>query len=82
MNNYCVTIFRVHYAETDQMGIAHHSNYFIWFEAGRSDLCRSWGIPYGHWEASGVMLPLVGGSLSLQTALPLRRGGTHGVSGA
>ena len=26
--------FRVRYAETDQMGIAHHSNYFVWFEEG------------------------------------------------
>ncbi len=22
--------FRVRYAETDQMGVAHHSNYLIW----------------------------------------------------
>ena len=28
----CSIEFRVRYAETDQMGIAHHSNYLVWFE--------------------------------------------------
>lgn len=50
--------FRVRYAETDQMGIAHHSNYFIWFEAGRSEYCRALGLPYGEWEKNGVFVPL------------------------
>jgi len=51
--------FRVRYAETDQMGIAHHSNYFVWFEAGRSDYCRDIGVPYGEWEKNGVFMPVV-----------------------
>ncbi len=50
---------RVRYAETDQMGIVHHSNYFVWFEAGRSEICRTWGIPYPQWEEQGLFLPLV-----------------------
>ncbi|MBV8894635.1 MAG: acyl-CoA thioesterase, partial [Acidobacteria bacterium] len=29
------TRIRVRYAETDQMGVVYHSNYFIWFEVGR-----------------------------------------------
>ncbi len=49
----------VRYAETDQMGIAHHSNYFVWFEAGRTELCRAWGMPYSLWEEQGLFLPLV-----------------------
>jgi acyl-CoA thioester hydrolase len=32
------TTSTVRYAETDQMGIVHHSNYAIWYEAGRTDL--------------------------------------------
>ena len=52
-------MFRVRYAETDQMGIAHHSNYFVWFEAGRSDYCRDLGLPYGEWEKNGVFMPVV-----------------------
>ena len=27
---------RVRYAETDQMGVVYHANYFIWFEVGFS----------------------------------------------
>ncbi len=29
----CETRLRVRYAETDAMGIVHHRNYFVWFEA-------------------------------------------------
>ena len=44
------------YKETDQMGIAHHSNYFVWFEIGRTDLCRATGIPYSEIERRGYIL--------------------------
>jgi len=44
------TRIRVRYAETDQMGIAHHANYLIWFETGRSDLCRARGFSYKEME--------------------------------
>ncbi|NNE67407.1 MAG: acyl-CoA thioesterase [Pyrinomonadaceae bacterium] len=40
------TKLRVRYAETDKMGIVHHSNYYVWFELGRSDLCRERGFSY------------------------------------
>ena len=50
MNGWHETEVRVRYAETDQMGIAHHSNYLIWFEAGRSDLCRARGFSYKEME--------------------------------
>lgn len=44
------TVVRVRYAETDKMGIVHHSNYYIWFELGRSELCRSRGFSYREME--------------------------------
>jgi acyl-CoA thioester hydrolase len=47
---------RVRYKETDQMGIAHHSNYLVWFEIGRTDLCRAAGFPYAEIEARGYLL--------------------------
>jgi acyl-CoA thioester hydrolase len=47
---------RVRYKETDQMGIAHHSNYLVWFEIGRTDLCRRTGIPYDEIERRGYLL--------------------------
>jgi acyl-CoA thioester hydrolase len=41
---------RVRYAETDQMGVVYHGNYFIWFEAGRVELCRKLGFEYKKME--------------------------------
>ena len=46
------------YAETDQMGIVHHSNYAVWFEAGRTDFLKKAGISYSELEAMGILLPL------------------------
>ncbi|MCC6826587.1 MAG: acyl-CoA thioesterase [Acidobacteria bacterium] len=59
MNGWHETEIRVRYAETDQMGIAHHSNYLIWFEAGRSDLCRARGFSYKEMEESDDALLVV-----------------------
>lgn len=47
---------RVRYAETDQMGIAHHANYIVWFELGRTDLCRATGVTYRSIEELGFLL--------------------------
>jgi acyl-CoA thioester hydrolase len=53
------TYITVRYAETDQMGVVHHSNYAVWFEAGRTDFIRKLGLPYSKIEESGAMLPLI-----------------------
>lgn len=50
MDDWHETEVRVRYAETDQMGIVHHANYLIWFEAARSDFCRSKGFSYKEME--------------------------------
>lgn len=47
------------YAETDQMGIIHHSVYPVWFEVGRTDFIKKLGYTYSQMEKDGVMLPLV-----------------------
>lgn len=47
---------RVRYAETDQMGVAYHSNYLIWCEVGRTDFIRELGATYAEMEREGVML--------------------------
>ena len=52
----CLTELRVRYAETDAMGIVHHSVYPIWMELGRSDWLRQLGQSYAEWERQGVML--------------------------
>ena len=41
---------RVRYAETDQMGIVYHANYFVWFEVGRVELLRQLGFSYRDME--------------------------------
>ena len=50
---------RVRYAETDQMGIAHNANYLIWFEVGRSELCRAKGFSYKEMEEEDDALMVV-----------------------
>ena len=54
-----MTEITVRYAETDQMGIVHHSNYPIYFEAGRTDFIKQLGMPYSKIEAEGLLLPLI-----------------------
>jgi acyl-CoA thioester hydrolase len=51
--------FSVRYAETDQMGVVHHSNYPVWFEAGRTEFIRQLGMPYSKMEEEGAKLPLL-----------------------
>lgn len=46
------------YSETDQMGIIHHSNYAVWFEAGRTDFFKKIGFSYKEIEGRGILLPL------------------------
>ena len=50
---------RVRYAETDQMGIAHHASYLVWFEAGRTEFIRAQGRSYAQIEADGWLLVVV-----------------------
>jgi acyl-CoA thioester hydrolase len=44
------TRIRVRYAETDQMGVVYHANYFVWFEVGRVELLRQLGFAYKQME--------------------------------
>jgi acyl-CoA thioester hydrolase len=60
------TVARVHnesisvrYAETDRMGVAHHSSYLLWFELARTGLLREAGHAYRDLEKSGVLLPVL-----------------------
>jgi acyl-CoA thioester hydrolase len=47
---------RVRFAETDQMGVAHHGSYAIWLEAARIEWLRERGISYREIEAGGTSL--------------------------
>lgn len=53
------TNVRVRYAETDQMGVVYHSNYFPYFESARAEAIRELGHTYADMEKMGVIMPVV-----------------------
>jgi acyl-CoA thioester hydrolase len=59
---------RVRFAETDQMGIAHHSAYIVWMEAARVEWLRERGMSYKEWEKEGVSLAVSGIELEYRTS--------------
>lgn len=50
---------KVHYYETDQMAIVHHSNYIRWFEEARIDMLTKMGLPIDEIEKMGVQIPVL-----------------------
>ena len=52
----CDIEIRVRYAEVDQMGVVHHSRYWVYFEMGRTELLRRAGIAYRDMEAAGALI--------------------------
>lgn len=52
------TYLTVRYAETDMMGIVHHSRYYPWFEVARTEFIKKSGISYSEMEKMGILLPL------------------------
>ena len=50
---------RVRYGDTDKMGISYYANYFVWFEAARTEYFRALGMPYTVCEEKGYFLPVV-----------------------
>lgn len=53
------TEIRVRYADTDQMGIVYNGKYLEYFEVGRTELLRNFGLAYKTVEDEGYMLPLI-----------------------
>ncbi len=52
------TQIRVRYAETDQMGVVYHSNFFLYFESARAESIRQVGFTYADIEKMGVIMPV------------------------
>ena len=63
----------VRYAETDQMGVVHHSVYPVWFETARTRFSQEMGVPYQEMERMGLMLPVR--ELSVKYVAPAVYGG-------
>jgi len=53
------TQVRVRYAETDQMGVVYHSNFFLFFESARAEAIRHFGYTYADMERMGVIMPVI-----------------------
>lgn len=62
----------VRYAETDQMGIVHHSVYAIWFEQARTEFFRTAGASYADMEKEGFACPVL--ELGVQYKAPTHYG--------
>ncbi|WP_446007750.1 acyl-CoA thioesterase [Candidatus Electrothrix sp.] len=52
------TQYRVIYGDTDSGGIMYHANYLRLMEIGRTEMLRSWAIPYSEMEKQGLILPV------------------------
>jgi acyl-CoA thioester hydrolase len=52
------TQYRVIYGDTDSGGIVYHANYLRLAEIGRTEMLRTWGIPYREMEQQGIILPV------------------------
>ena len=50
---------RVRYAETDQMSVVYHSNFFLYFEVARAESIRKLGFSYADMEKMGIIMPVV-----------------------
>ncbi|HTD92714.1 MAG TPA: thioesterase family protein [Chitinophagaceae bacterium] len=53
------TQLRVRYAETDQMGVVYHGNFFTYFEVARVESIRQLGLTYADMEKMGVIMPVI-----------------------
>ena len=48
------TEIRVRFAETDAQGVAHNSNYFVWFEVARIDYLERYAGGYQRLRDAGI----------------------------
>jgi acyl-CoA thioester hydrolase len=52
------TSIKIRYAETDQMGYVHHSNYALYLEEARMELLKRMGIDCAQMERDGIIMPV------------------------
>ena len=52
-------IHKVHYYETDKMGITHHSNYIRFMEEARMNYLSETGLSMSRLEAEGIASPVI-----------------------
>ncbi|MFH0757705.1 MAG: acyl-CoA thioesterase [Bacteroidota bacterium] len=65
---------KIRYAETDQMGYVHHSQYALYLEEARMELLKSIGFDCIAMEKNGVIMPVV--EMETRFSFPLFFGDT------
>lgn len=65
-------LYKIRYAETDQMGIVHHSNYLLYMEQARIEWLEKKGVNYAKLEEQGIMLPVF--NITIDYKRPLKFG--------
>ena len=60
-------IHKVHYYETDKMGITHHSNYIRFMEEARMNYLNESGFTMARLEAAGIVSPVVSVACNYKT---------------
>jgi acyl-CoA thioester hydrolase len=63
------SFIEVRYAETDQMGVVHHSHYPVYFEQGRTEYFQQHLKPYHEFEAEGLLAPVLSYTVDLKGRL-------------
>jgi acyl-CoA thioester hydrolase len=53
------TEVRVRFADTDKMQFAYHARYVEYFEIGRTEMLRAYGLPYARIEEMGFEMPVL-----------------------
>ncbi len=59
----------IRYAETDLMGLVHHSVYPVYFEQGRTDFFKEHLLPYQDFEKAGLLAPVLKYQVEISSAL-------------
>ena len=57
---------KVHYYETDKMGIVHHSNYIKWLEEARVEMMREMGYSFKSLEEQGIFSPVLSYTINIK----------------
>lgn len=63
------TTIRARFAETDQMGVVHHSHYVVWCEAARVEWLRQRNVSYKAIEDEGISLAVSAFSITYRRAV-------------
>ena len=67
------SLIEVRYAETDQMGVVHHSHYPVFFEQGRTRYFQEHLKPYQEFEKDGLLAPVTSYRVELKGRLAYSR---------